>query len=261
MPDINKFTETPRRELSIFYVLDTSGSMAGTPVAVLNSAMTETAEVLKQQAKNNADVKLKIAVLEFNSRCRWIQQDGPEEIEDFCWVDLEAGGTTDISAALKELDSKLSKNAFLNSVTGSYLPIIIFMTDGCATDPRDQYNTALKEIRENKWFKNATKIGFAIGNEANNRMISEITGTSEAVIKTNDLELFARLVKFVSVAAYMLNITPETSSEKTSGKDVAARALEECGAPKDAIDPDVYPEMFAEMADLDLELDWEEWED
>lgn len=261
MPNINEFTEAPRRELSVFYVLDTSGSMEGTPIAMLNSAMIETVEVLKQQARSNADAKLKIAVLEFNSRCRWIQPSGPEHIEDFCWVDLEARGTTDVGGALKELNSKLSKNAFLNSATGAYLPIIIFMTDGCATDPKDQYDAALREIRENKWFKHATKIGFAIGSEADNRMISEIVGTSEAVVKTNDLELFARLIKFASTTASMLNSTSRASSEKVSGKDVVARAIEEGEAPEDVVDPDVYPETFADMTDLDLELDWEEWED
>lgn len=263
MPNLNEFTEVPRRELSVFYVLDTSGSMAGTPIAILNSAMIETVEVLKQQARVNADAKLKIAVLEFNSGCRWVQPNGPEQIEDFCWVDLEAGGTTEIGRALRELNLKLSKKSFLKSATGAYLPIVIFMTDGCATDPKDQYDAALKEIWENKWFRHATKIGFAVGSEADHRMISEIVGTSEAVVKTSDLSLFARLIKFTSTTASMLNSTSRTSSEKVSGKDVIARAIEEGEAPENVLDLDGYPEMFTEPTDLDLdlELDWEEWEE
>ena len=39
---------TIKRELTIFYVLDTSGSMVGTPIATLNRTMTETVEALKR---------------------------------------------------------------------------------------------------------------------------------------------------------------------------------------------------------------------
>lgn len=119
-----------RKAMTIFYVLDTSGSMGGTPIATLNSAMEETIAALKQQAESNGDAELKIAVLEFNSGCKWLNPSGPEDMEDFMWEELSAGGLTDIGAALTELDSKLSRKAFLNSITGSYLPIIIFMTDG-----------------------------------------------------------------------------------------------------------------------------------
>lgn len=41
-------TETPRKNLPIFYLLDTSGSMTGEPIAILNRAMTETMEELKK---------------------------------------------------------------------------------------------------------------------------------------------------------------------------------------------------------------------
>ena len=44
-------TETPKKNLPIFYLLDTSGSMYGEPIAILNRAMTETMEELKKVAK------------------------------------------------------------------------------------------------------------------------------------------------------------------------------------------------------------------
>ena len=45
-------TETPRKNLPIFYLLDTSGSMIGEPIAILNRAMTETMEELKNMGIN-----------------------------------------------------------------------------------------------------------------------------------------------------------------------------------------------------------------
>lgn len=222
MPNINEMSEAPRREMTIFYVLDTSGSMTGTPIATLNRAMIETVISLKELAEKNADAKLKIAVLEFNSGCKWVNPNGPEYMEDFVWEDLDAGGLTDVGAALKELDSKMSRSAFLESMTGQYMPIVIFMSDGYATD---EYKAALTQIRENKWFKRGVKIGFALGDDPDVAMITDVVGNSEAVIKTNDLELFARLIKFASVTSSMVNSKSRTTSDVVTGADIVKQGV------------------------------------
>ena len=222
MPSLNDLEKPPRRAMHIFYVLDTSGSMQGASIAQLNRAMEETVEALKDVAKTNADAELKIAVLEFSTGCRWVQPKGPEDMEDFVWEDLTAGGLTEIGSALKELDSKMSRSAFLSSMTGSFLPLVIFMTDGYATD---DYKKHLENIRKNKWFARATKIGFAIGDQADLNMIADVVGNGEAVVKTTDLEVFAKMIKFASVTSSMLNSTSRTSDEGATGADVIKTAL------------------------------------
>ncbi len=233
MPNTNSLTEGPRKELHVFYVLDTSGSMDGAKISALNHAMEECTEALKTLAKNNGDAKLKIAVMEFNSGCKWITSNGPEDLEeDFEYEYLEAGGLTDIGAALKELNSKLNRHAFLNSMTGALMPVIIFMTDGYATD---DYAKALEEIRKNRWFAKGTKIGFALGDDPDVKMLSSIVGNSEAVIKTTDLELFKKLMRFVSVTASMLVSQSTTTETTSSGEDIMKVAKEELGVPEDSI--------------------------
>lgn len=223
MPSTNNLTQSPRKELHVFYVLDTSGSMEGAKISALNHAMEECTEALKTLAKSNGDAKLKIAVMEFNTGCRWITYNGPEDLEeDFEYEYLEAGGLTDIGAALKELNSKLSQHAFLDSMTGSLMPVIIFMTDGYATD---DYACELEEIRKNRWFARGTKIGFALGEDPDEEMISSIVGNSEAVIKTTDLELFKRLMKFVSVTASMVVSQSHTTETGTTGADIVQKIV------------------------------------
>lgn len=241
MPNIQNLEAAPRRELHVFYVLDTSGSMAGDRIAQLNHAMEECTEALKTLAKNNGDAKLKIAVLEFNSGCRWVTSNGPEDLEeDFTYEYLKAGGVTDVGAALNELNSKMSRHAFLNSMTGALLPIVIFMTDGKATD---DYAKELAEIRKNRWFARGTKIGFAIGDDADLKMISEVVGNSEAVVKVTDLELLKKLMKFVSVTASMM-VSQSTTTETTStGTDIVKQAKEDFGVSDDItvhLDADDY---------------------
>lgn len=258
MPTTDILGGTPRRALNIFYVLDTSGSMDGIPVATLNRAMEETIEILKEQAKTNADALLKIAVLEFNSDCRWLQEAGPEEAEDFMWQEVKAGGLTEMGEALTELNSKLSRNAFLNSMTGAYLPIIIFMSDGYATS---DYKPALDKIRKNKWFARAIKIGFAMSNDADIKMLAEVVGNSEAVVKTNDWELFARLIQFSSVTASMLASTSRTCTEPVTGADIIKEAIDSGEATEDIlidehVEYDPEPEVEIDSGDWEEE-DWD----
>lgn len=232
MPRTDSLTKSPRKELHVFYVLDTSGSMSGAAISALNHAMEETTEALKDLAKKNGDAKLKIAVMEFNSGCRWVTSNGPEDLEeDFEYEYLEAGGLTDIGIALKELNSKLSRHAFLNSMTGALMPVIIFMTDGYATD---SYEQALEEIRQNRWFKRGTKIGFALGTDPDYKMISSVVGNSEAVLKVTDLDLFKKLMRFVSVTVSMLVSESSTSKTAHTGAEIVDQVKEEFGISDEA---------------------------
>lgn len=111
----------------------------------------------------------------------------------------------------------------MKSLAGAYMPIIIFMSDGYATD---NYKKQLDIIRQNKMFHRATKIGFAVG-DADVKMIAEVVGNSEAVIRTTDLEVFAKLMRFVSVTSSVLRSQSSTQTEGTTGADVVKEAEEQ----------------------------------
>lgn len=227
MPSYGELAGVPRRALPIFYVLDTSGSMQGEKIERLNHAMEETVDALKQVAAHNGDAQLKVAVLEFATNVRWVQPAGPEDMEDFIWQDLGCGGMTYMGAALNELESKLHRDQFLSSATGSLMPVIIFMTDGHAND---DYLRALEDVKQNKFFQRAVKIGFAIGDDADDKMIAKIVGDREAVIKTDDLGLFARLIQFVSVTSSMAVSRSATAWDtEPTGSSVIREVLEKEG--------------------------------
>ncbi len=253
MPSIKFLGKTPRKVLPVFYVLDTSGSMEGERIAALNKAMEETTWALSQQAEKNADALVKIAVLEFNSSCQWVQPEGPEDMEDFIWSDLSAGGMTDVGRALKELDDKLSPDKFLQSDTGVCLPVIIFMTDGYATD---NYKKALEQIRKNKWFVHGTKVGFAIGDNPDIAMIADVVGDSAAVIYTEDMEKFASQLKFVTATASQLCSISRTSAEKVTGSSVVERAVAEEVISDEEIPKDVpYTPMSEDLEEFGDDYD------
>ena len=61
----NIVDDIPRKVLTLFYLVDTSGSMSGAKIAALNTAVRETLPIIQEISKNNPDAKINIAVLDF----------------------------------------------------------------------------------------------------------------------------------------------------------------------------------------------------
>lgn len=210
MPNMENTIAPARKVLPIIFVVDTSGSMSGERIASVNEAMHDSCDLLRELSDKNPDAEMKIGVLSFASGAEWITKNGLVFLDDFYWNDLRAGGVTDFGSALKELDDKLSRSRFLISETGFCKPVIIFMSDG---EPTDDYGKALERIKQNnKWFKYATKIAIAIGDDADLTVLTSIVGNKEAVVRTNDQETLKLLIKAVSVTSSMINSTSRTTS-------------------------------------------------
>ena len=245
MPKIT--TGINRPILNLFYVLDTSGSMKvpdNKPITVLNRAVPQTVEAVKAVAgdERNSNARIRISVLEFNSSCRWLNPAGPQDLDAFRYEPLEAVGCTNVGEALRELNAKLSRQGFINAASGNLLPVIIFMTDGFATD---DYMSELEKIRRNNWFSHAARIGFAIGRNPDTEVIAKLTGTSEAVIRTDDLGVFATLLSFVSQTSSVLSSTlsrnaadGDTSGARYLAEEAVRKAKEQAGYAEDDYKPD-----------------------
>lgn len=233
MPNIKETAEVARKVLPIIYVLDTSGSMTGDRIASVNEAMSETMEVLKDVSEKNPDAEIKVGVLSFSSGAEWVTN-GLVFMDDFFWNDLKAGGVTDFGSALNELNNKLSRSEFLVSETGFCVPVIMFMSDG---QPTDNYEKALSNIlANNKWFKYATKIGLAVGEDADKDVLAKIVGNSEAVISINDLETLKKLIKVASVTASMINSKSRTTAESGNAAEIIKVVQKELNDEADEID-------------------------
>lgn len=203
-----------RKTMVLFFLVDTSGSMIGTKISSLNDAIRETVPDLKDLSAGNPDAAIKIAALQFDTDVRWLYSQ-PIDSEDFAWNDLQAGGLTSLGGALRELNSKLSKEQFLQEVAGSYAPVIILLSDG---GPTDEYKSGLETIKKNNWFKHAIKIAIAIGDDADKNVLSEFTGNSEAVIEVHNKQALKAIIKFVSVTSSQVN-SKSSGVEDTSKQD------------------------------------------
>ena len=144
MPRIDSLS---RKIVPFIYVIDTSGSMAGGRIAALNEALRETIEVLRDCVGSEYDIT--INVLSYSTGCKWMF-DTMKNAESCQWADLQAGGLTDLGAALSELNRKLNRKFLFGEKSGICFPNIIFVTDGV---PTDDWEKSLNEIKKNKFSK------------------------------------------------------------------------------------------------------------
>jgi uncharacterized protein YegL len=206
----------PRRTMVLFFIVDTSGSMDGSKIGAVNDAITQVIPMLDGISASNADAEIKIAALQFSSGCEWIYS-GPKSASEFKWVDREADGLTDLGAAYLELNNKLSRDAFMQTTTGSFAPVLLLMSDG---DPTDNWEAGLSKLKENKWYKNAIKIAIAIGSDANKDVLKEFTNNMEAVIEVHNIEALKKLIRTVSVTASTIGSQSSTAGNKSKEDQV-----------------------------------------
>ncbi len=193
----DEVVEVNRRTMVLFFVVDTSGSMGGSKIGTVNSAIEEIVPELKEISEKNADAKIKVATLAFSTGAHWVDS-APVAAENFRWNYLDANGVTDLGEACNQLNEKLSRNAFMSETTGSFAPAIFLMSDG---EPTDNYKHGLDKLKQNSWFKKAIKVAVAIGDDANQNVLADFTGNNEAVITVHKPEALKKWIQFVSVTA------------------------------------------------------------
>ncbi len=222
MPNIyDGAVEVARRTMTLFFVVDASGSMDGSKMGTLNAAVEEVIPEIRKISGENADAAIKIAVLEFSSGARWITP-APMDAEDFTWSFLDADGLTDLGEACKQLDEKLSRKAFMSDVAGSFAPAIFLLSDG---EPTDDYKPELEKLKQNNWFRKAIKVAVAIGDDANRDVLGEFTGNKEAVLTVHTPEALAKMIRFVSVTASQIG--SKSTGVGKGGVDEAANKQDE----------------------------------
>ncbi len=208
----------PRRTMTLFFLIDTSGSMSGNKIGAVNDAIVNVLPMLEDISSSNPDAEIKVAALEFSNGTKWLYNE-PKSVEDFKWIDVQAGGLTSLGEACLELNSKLSRSGYMKSASGSYAPAIILLSDG---GPTDNFDGGLQTIQGNNWFKNAIRIAIAIGDDADLDVLARFTGNSEAVIKVQNIDALKQIIRIVAVTSSQIG-SKSSSAGDTSKQDQAIK--------------------------------------
>lgn len=217
MPGLDDYAPAVRKVMTLFYVIDTSGSMQGSKIGQVESALEEVMQSLQEISDGSDDAEIKIAVLEFSTGASWITPE-PVSPEGYRFKSFEACGVTDLGAACKELDKKLSRNEFLQTSAGAYPPVILLFSDGC---PTDNWESGLAALQSNNWFKRSIKIAFAIGEDADKSILARFSGSSETVLDVKNKDQLRLMIEKASVitsvfASHSSSVEAETDPVEIS---------------------------------------------
>lgn len=185
-----------KRRMVLFFLVDHSGSMAGTKMGTVNDIMREVVPAIRK-IDGGANVDIFVAPLLFSEDCRWMHPQ-PVNANEFSWATVEAESLTSMGAAFAELAAKLAPDGFMPPSAASLAPAIILLSDG---HPTDSYEKGLAKLTENRWFKHAIRVTIAIGNDADQAVLTKFTGNLELVLTPHNLGALAKIIRFVTVTA------------------------------------------------------------
>ena len=181
--------EPAKKSMTIFFMIDVSGSMKGTKIGSLNSTMEELLPSLIGVGEASTDVK--IAIMKFSTDV--------EKIEEYqYWNRLEADGLTFMGDAFLELSKKLSRSTFLSSPSLSFAPVIFLLSDG---SPNDDWKKGLDTLKQNKWFQHGLKIALGIGSKVNMDVLRAFTGNDELAVQAKNADQLRELIKLLAVTS------------------------------------------------------------
>ena len=202
------FTGEPyQRYMFVGLINDTSRSMWGKKLEILNASNTEIVNILKEKEANLETAGLRIAVMEFNSTAHWMHKEAID-IREYDYTPIEnATGGTNYGDAYTILSKHLSPDHMLKDAH-DYAPVLLFVTDGMPSYP---YETQLEKLKKNPWFSHAIRVAVMINDDHCVRNPKEcrealkaFTGSDEMVKEVRDLSELKDMIVTMTVNSVLL---------------------------------------------------------
>jgi|YelNatPaOPRAMG01_1025707.scaffolds.fasta_scaffold96175_1 uncharacterized protein YegL len=183
------------RPLHFIWIVDCSGSMGyDGKIQSLNAAIRESIPHMKKMAEENPNAQVLVRAVKFSNGAEWhIAQ--PTPVEQFEWIDLEAGGETDMGKAFRLVAEQLKIPPMSERALP---PVLVLVSDG---QPTDDYASGLKVLLELPWGKKAVKIAIAIGGDANHEVLQRFINNPEIKpLQADNPEALKRYIRWTSTA-------------------------------------------------------------
>lgn len=207
----------PRRQMTLFFLIDKSGSMGGSKIGSVNDAIENVLPMIGEISDENTDAEIKVAALEFSTTTNWLY-DEPKLANEFIWQKVQAEGMTSLGEACLELNKKLSRNGgFMSTPSGCFAPAIILLSDG---GPTDNFEAGIKALKSNSWFNSAIKIAIAIGDDCDENVLESFTGSKEAIVKVSNINALKTMIRVIAITSSQIGSTSRLTGDSSKQKAV-----------------------------------------
>lgn len=163
-------TDTYIRRRPVYLLLDTSGSMLGSPI----QAVEQGVRLIYNELMNNphAIETVYLSVITFANAAQQVVK--LCSVEEFKPPTLTATGNTALGAAITLLDQVLDRELIANSEgrKGDYRPLIFLLTDGA---PTDEWRETVNRLKARKQSKLGAFVALGCGPNVNSAILREIT--------------------------------------------------------------------------------------
>ena len=207
MPGKRPGGELATRPLHFIWICDCSGSMGGSKIQSLNNAIQESIPHMQEVANDNPNANVLVRAIKFSSGAQWhIAQ--AVSVANFKWVDITAGGVTDMGRALSMVAEQLKIPPMAERALP---PVLVLISDG---QPTDDYSTGLKALLDQPWGKKAVRMAIAIGDDADKEVLKKFIDHPEIEpMQANNPEALVRYIKWVSTAVLKSASSPASQTQ------------------------------------------------
>jgi len=187
-----KGIEAQARPLPLVILADTSSSMAGEKISMLNQALAALVQDLQTDDQTKESVLLSLVT--FDSTVAEVVN--LEPIKTVTLPKLKASGSTSMGQALRVALSQLADPQRLP--TRCLMPVIVLATDG---QPTDEWRVPLDELKTHRRVGNALRLALGIGSDADMNMLQEYVSAEYPVLKADEPDKIKSFFKFVTFAS------------------------------------------------------------
>lgn len=196
------------RRLPIYFLIDTSESMVGTPIEQVQEGMRTIIQSLRVDPYALETVFISIIV--FAGKAKVLSP--LTELYKFYPPTFPIGGGTSLGAGLDALMNDIDHSVKRNTMEekGDWKPIIFMFTDG---NPTDNYHAAFRRWND-RYRKHCSLVAVSIGDNVNVLTLAQITNDI-LLLKETDAESFGKFFKWVtdSIKTTSMSVSEQNTDE------------------------------------------------
>lgn len=182
-----------RRVLDLVFVVDCSGSMTGERIGALNWAAKTVVPSIRAHAEEHPEVEVRVRVLRFATGAAFAVP-RPEPIGRFVWINLAAGGESDMGAAFRLLAEAF--RAHDEEADAMLAPVIVLLSDGF---PSDDAQGGLETLLATELGRRSIRVPIAIGQDADMALLRAFASNPAlAPLRSHDVEMLVGRMGWVA---------------------------------------------------------------